>query len=68
MRRVSSDRTNKPQGESMLKKIALVGFFALSTAFVTASAVSAHSTASTVKKVPLLASPQGWCLPPGMPC
>jgi hypothetical protein len=65
MRRVSPDRTNKPQGETMLKKIALIGFFALSTAFLTVSAVAAHSTA---KKVPVPTAPQGFCKPEGMPC
>jgi hypothetical protein len=65
MRRVSPDRTNKPQGETMLKKIALIGIFALSTAFVTASAVSAHPM---VKKVPVPTAPQGFCIPFGCPC
>jgi hypothetical protein len=65
MRRVSPDRTNKPQGETMLKKIALVGFFALSTAFVTASAVSAHPAAV---KVPVPAAPHGFCWPLAMTC
>jgi hypothetical protein len=65
MRRVSSARTNKPQGETMLKKIALIGFFALSTAFVGVSAVSAHTAAV---KVPVPATPQNFCWPSGMPC
>ncbi len=49
----------------MLKKIALIGIFALSTAFVTLSAVSAHTAA---KRVPVLTAPQGLCRPVGMPC
>jgi hypothetical protein len=49
----------------MLKKIALIGFFALSTAFVTASAVSAHPVA---KKVPVPTAPHWLCVPVGMPC
>jgi hypothetical protein len=68
MRRVSPERTKKPQGETMLKKIALVGIFALSTAFVTAGAVSAHPGMATAKKVPVPAAPQNFCWPSGMPC
>lgn len=49
----------------MLKKIALVGFFALSTAFLTASAVSAHTAAV---KVPVPTAPHGFCMPYGWPC
>ena len=49
----------------MLKKIALVGFFALSTAFLTAGAVSAHTAA---KKVPVPTAPQALCWPPCTPC
>ena len=65
MRRVSSDQTKKPQGETMLKKIALVSFFALSTAFVTVSAVSAHPAAV---KMPVPTAPHGFCIPVGMFC
>jgi hypothetical protein len=68
MRRVSSDRTKKPQGETMLKKIALIGIFALSTAFVTATAVSAHSAATIAKSVPIPTAPQGLCKPMGTSC
>jgi len=49
----------------MLKKIALISFFALSTAFVGVSAVSAHTAAV---KVPVPAAPQNFCWPSGMPC
>jgi hypothetical protein len=68
MRRVSSDGTNKPQGDTMLKKIALVGFLALTTAFVGVGAVSAHTSATAAKKVVVPAAPQGFCWPTGTPC
>jgi hypothetical protein len=65
MRRVSSEKTNKPQGEYMLKKIALAGLFALSIASFAAGSVSARTAA---KKAPVPAAPQGFCFPQGMPC
>lgn len=68
MRRVSSERTTKPQGDTMLKKIALVGFLALSTVFVGVGAVSAHTGAVAAKKVPVPVAPQGFCWPMGTPC
>ncbi|HZL20044.1 MAG TPA: hypothetical protein VFG23_20080 [Polyangia bacterium] len=52
----------------MLKKIALVGFFALSTAFVALGAVSAHTTASIAKKAPIPTAPHGLCKPMGTAC
>jgi hypothetical protein len=65
MRRVSSGKTNKPQGEYMLKKIALAGLFALSITSFAVGSVSAHMSA---KKAPVPAAPQGFCKPQGMPC
>jgi hypothetical protein len=63
--RLFGDKTNKPQGEYMLKKIALAGLFALSSASFAAGSVSAHLSA---KKAPAPATPQGFCFPSGMPC
>jgi hypothetical protein len=49
----------------MLKKIALMGFFVLSTAFLTAGSVSARP--APAKKAPVMTAPQGFCWN-GMPC
>jgi hypothetical protein len=67
MRRVFKNQTTKPQGDYMLKKITMTGFFVLSTAFLTAGSVSAHSAAATAKKAPVLAAPQLFCFY-AMPC
>jgi hypothetical protein len=53
----------------MLKKIALVGFFLLASAFTTAGAVTTHPSAARLPAThPSAPTPKGFCWPSGMGC
>jgi hypothetical protein len=56
--------TTKPQGEVMLKRIALAAVFAVSVAIVGASIAKAR--APQIQVTPQ--APRGFCLPPGNHC
>jgi hypothetical protein len=65
LRRVGFETaTTKPQGDTMLKRIALTAVFVATAAIVGVSAVKAK--APTIRIAP--PAPQGLCLPPGNHC
>lgn len=64
MRRVAQHSTTRPQGDFMLKRIALVTLFIVSAAVAASSTVFAHSAT----KAPVPSAPHGFCWPAGMPC
>ena len=69
MRRVGFETaTTKPQGDPMLKRIALTAVFVAAAAFVGVSAAKAHSgaKAKTIEVAPK--APKGFCWPAGTPC
>jgi hypothetical protein len=73
MRRVGLETaTTKPQGDPMLKRIALATIFVVSAAFAGVSAAKAQSGAKAPAKIEKIdvtpQAPHGFCWPPGMPC
>lgn len=68
MRRVGFEiATTKPQGEPMLKRIALAAVIVVSAAFVGVGAAKAHSGATKAKTVQVDTTAKGFC-PGGMGC
>ena len=65
MRRVCTATVNtKPQGASMLKRIALTVMFAIVTSVAAVGTVTAHTGAKAAKVGGTVDAPQGFC--PGM--